>query len=209
MTRSLIRRLLTAAGLDVVGEADDGDQVLHAVAEYRPDVVLVDLLMHRVNGVEAIRQVATLPDPPYCVALTSLSTEDAVVQAIEAGAAGFLSKNEDQENLAAHVRSVAVGNGVLGTEATTAVLQRMRERAEDRAGGGVAARTKIAVLTERERDIAAFLVEGLGNTQIAKRLYLSEETIKVHLAQARAKLGLRNRTQLAVLAALAGLEASD
>lgn len=208
-TRTMIRRLLTADGLEVVGDAADGDQVLDAVAEHRPDVVLVDLLMHRVGGVEAIARVMALPDPPYCVALTSLNAEDAVVQAVEAGASGFLSKNEDQENLAAHVRSVAGGNGILGTEATTAVLRRMREQADERPNRGAEARAKIALLTDREREIAAFLVDGLGNTQIARRLHLSEETVKVHLAHARAKLGGLNRTQLAVLLALAGLGAAS
>lgn len=208
MTRSLIRRLLTADGLEVVGEADDGDQVLSAVAKYEPDVVLVDLLMHEVGGLEAIGRVMALPDPPYCIALTSLNSEDAVVQAIEAGAAGFLSKNEDQEKLTAHVRNVADGNGTLGTAATTTVLRRMREQADARPDRGAEARAKIALLTDREREIAALLVDGLNTNQIAQRLYLSAETVKVHLAHARAKLGDLNRTQLAVTVALAGLEAS-
>lgn len=205
-TRTMIRTILAAHGLDVVGEADDGDQVLAAVAEHRPDVVLIDLQMRRVGGVEAIRRVAALPNPPRCVALTGYGSEDAVVQALDAGAAGFLSKDDAPDALAGHVRAVADGRGALGPDAAAAVIRRMTTPGGVPVDRAADAQARIATLTDRERAVA-HLVAGLTNRQIATRLHLSENTVKAHVAHALTTLGLSTRAELAVLAALAGPEA--
>src|SRR5690606_8002301 len=123
--RTMICSILTAQQIEVVGEASDGDEVPAAVAEHRPDIVLVDLQMRRVDGVEAIRRNAALPGAPRFVALTGYGTEDAVLRAIQAGAAGFLSKDDDPATLAGHLRAVAEGGGALGPDAAALVIQRM------------------------------------------------------------------------------------
>ncbi|MCP2264392.1 two component transcriptional regulator, LuxR family [Promicromonospora thailandica] len=202
--RTMIRTILAAQGIDVVGEAADGDEVPAAVAEHRPDIVLVDLQMRRVDGVEAIRRNASLPGAPRFVALTGYGNEDAVVQALRAGAAGFLSKDDDPSTLATHLRAVADGGGALGPDAAALVIQRMTTpEGQDRAA---AARTQLQLLTEREREVAA-LVAGYTNQQIGTRLGMSDNTVKAHVTRALTKLGMNNRAELAVLADRAGLTA--
>ncbi|MBD7949738.1 response regulator transcription factor [Oerskovia rustica] len=205
-TRTMIRTILIAHGLNVVGEADDGDQVLAAVAEHRPDVVLIDLQMRRVGGVEAIRRVAALPNPPRCVALTGYGSEDAVSQALDAGAAGFLSKDDAPDTLAGHVRAVADGGGALCPNAAATVIRRMTTPGGVPVDRAADARARIAALTDRERAVA-HLVAGMTNRQIATRLHLSENTVKAHVAHALTTLGLSTRAEIAVLAALADPEA--
>lgn len=195
--RSMIRSILTAQGIDVVGEADDGDQVIDAIARHRPDVVLVDLQMRRVDGVEAIRRNASRPGAPRFVALTGFGTEDAVVQALEAGAVGFLSKDDDPTALANHVRAVADGGGALGPGAATTVIQRMSGAAKvpDRTAE---ARARMAKLSEREREVAV-LIAGRTNRLIARQLNISENTVKAHITGIMTKLDLESRDQIAVM----------
>lgn len=202
--RTMIRSILAAQGIEVVGEAADGDEVPAAVAEHRPDIVLVDLQMRRVDGVEAIRRNAALPGAPRFVALTGYGNEDAVVQALQAGAAGFLSKDDDPGTLVTHLRAVADGGGALGPDAAALVIQRMTTpEGQNRAA---AARTQLQVLTDREREVAA-LVAGYTNQQIGTRLGMSDNTVKAHVTRALTKLGMNNRAELAVLADRAGLTA--
>ena len=204
--RKMIRTILTAQGLEVVGEADDGDQVLPAIAEHRPDVVLIDLQMRRIGGVEAIRQVAALANGPRCVALTGFGTEDAIVQALGAGAAGFLSKDDGPETLAGHLRAVATGGGALGPDAAAAIIRRLTSSnaPNDRRADALA---KLTVLTDKERTVAGCLVGGMTNGQIAPRLHMSENTVKAHITRALTKLDLSSRTELGILADRAGLTA--
>jgi DNA-binding NarL/FixJ family response regulator len=203
--RLAVRTILTSHGLEVVGEADDGDKVLAAVAEHHPDVVLIDLEMPRVSGFEAIARVQALPDCPPCVVLTTYGSEESVARAIGAGAVGFLSKNDEPTTWAGHLRAVEVGGGALGPKAAAAVIRRVTspdgvppERAAD-------ARRRLDLLTEKER-AAASAVAGRTNSQIGKLLFMSENTVKAHLGRALTKLELSDRSQLAVLAALAGLD---
>lgn len=197
LARSMIRTILTGQGIEVVAEADDGDQVPDAVARYRPDVVLVDLQMHRVDGVEAIRRNASRPGAPRFVALTGFGTEDAIVQALEAGAVGFLSKDDDPTVLANHVRAVASGGGALGPGAATTVIQRISgtQKVPDRAA---VARARMAKLSEREREVA-LLIAGRTNRLIARHLNISEHTVKAHITGIMTKLDLESRDQIAVI----------
>jgi DNA-binding NarL/FixJ family response regulator len=201
--RTMIRTILTAQEIEVVGEAGDGDEVPTAIAEHRPDIVLVDLQMRRVDGVEAIRRNAARPGAPRFVALTGYGNEDAVVRALQAGAAGFLSKDDDPGTLASHLRAVADGGGALGPEAAALVIQRMTTTpgSQDRAA---VARARLDALTDRERAVAA-LVAGYTNQQIATRLGMSGNTVKAHVTRALTKLGMASRAELAVLADRAGL----
>ena len=203
LARSMIRTILAGQGIEVVAEADDGDQVPDAVARYRPDVVLVDLQMHRVDGVEAIRRNASRPGAPRFIALTGFGTEDAIVQALEAGAAGFLSKDDDPTVLANHVRAVAGGGGALGPGVATTVIQRISGTAKvpDRAAE---ARARMAKLSEREREVAA-LVAGRTNRLISRALNISEHTVKAHITGIMAKLDLGSRDQIAVIVDRANL----
>lgn len=203
--RVAVRTILTSQGLRVVGEAEDGDQVLAAVAEHQPDVVLIDLEMRRVSGLEAIYKVSALPDGPPCVVLTTYGSELSVARAIEAGAAGFLSKNDEPATWAGHLRAVVAGGGALGPEAAAAVIRRMTSPGgvpPERAAG---ARLRLEILTDKERAVAS-VIAGRTYSQIAKLLYMSEHTVKAHVGRALTKLGFSDRAQLAVLAALAGLD---
>ncbi|WP_344104957.1 response regulator transcription factor [Myceligenerans crystallogenes] len=195
--RSAIRTILTAQGIDVVAEAEDGDEVPDAVIRHRPDVVLIDLQMRRVNGVEAIRRNASRPGAPRFVALTGFGTDDAVVQALQAGAAGFLSKDDDPDDLAARVYAVANGRYALGADAMDTVVQQYTNvsRVPDKT---TKAREQLARLTDREREVAAF-VHGRTNGQIARQLGISDNTVKVHLSSIMTKLGLQGRDQIALI----------
>jgi DNA-binding NarL/FixJ family response regulator len=204
LVRNLIRTILTARGLEVVGEADDGDQVLPAIAEHRPDVVLMDLGMERVGGVEAIRQVKALPDAPPCIALTSFGSEEMIGRALEAGAAGFLSKDDDPETWAVHVQAVVEGGGAFGASAARTLIQQIVSPDGGAADKTAEAQAALSVLTDKERAVVA-LVGSLTNGQIAPRLGMSPHTVKSHIGHAFDKLGLRTRAELAVLADRAGL----
>lgn len=202
-TRANLRTILAAKGLTVVAEAEDGDQVPAAIAEHRPDVVLIDLRMRRVGGVQAIRQAAGQPDAPHFIALTAIDTEDVLDEAIKAGAAGFAYKDDAPEDLAGHIRAVAAGDGALSASAAAIMIRRTKAgtgRSVDRV---TEARERLALLTDKEREVAA-LVE-LTNVEIAPRLHMAPDTVKAHVSSALSKLGLRNRQQLAVLADRAGL----
>lgn len=208
LVRELVRTVLTSQGLDVVGEADDGDQVLPAIAEHRPDVVLIDLEMRRVGGIEAIRQVAALRDGPRCVALTNFGDDDAVTGALAAGAAGFLAKDDGPTTLAAHLQAVAAGGGALGPGAAASVIRRLRSPDSQAPNHRSEARARLSVLTEKERAVAR-LVAGLTNAQIATRLLMSENTVKSHVGSILAKLCVGTRAEVAVMVDRAGIDAAD
>ncbi|MFD6177137.1 MULTISPECIES: response regulator [unclassified Isoptericola] len=206
MVRRLLATVLTAQDIDVVGEASDGDEVVAAVAEHRPDVVLMDLTMRRTGGLEAIRELRRRPRPPAVIALTSFGTDETVVAALAAGAQGFLSKDDEPEHIAGHVREVAAGAGALDHASAGAVIRHL-SGSQSLDSRRTEARDALARLTARELEISSYLPHGLSNREIGERLYLSESTVKAHLGRATAKLGLTAREQLAVLVDRAGATA--
>ncbi|MFE5341075.1 response regulator [Isoptericola sp. NPDC056578] len=206
LVRRLLATVLVGQGIDVVGEATDGDEVVSAVAEHAPDVVLMDLHMRRTGGLDAIRQLRRTPSPPAVIALTSFGTDETVVDALAAGAQGFLSKDDDPAHIAQHVREVAEGAGALDPVAAAAVIRHMAgsRQVDSRVADAL---RRLEKLTAREVEIASHLPLGLSNRAIGERIYLSESTVKAHLGRAMAKLGLDSREQLAVLVDRAGATA--
>jgi DNA-binding NarL/FixJ family response regulator len=196
MVRSFLRQILTKRGIDVVAEASDGDEVVPAVQAHHPDVVLMDLRMERMDGVRATAAVASLPDPPGVVAMTSFDTESTILDAVHAGAAGFLAKDAGPDELVAAVEAVAAGDGALSARAARVVMEQVA--AAPSARGRREAQDKLALLTDRELEIARCVAEGLTNIDIAARLFVGEATVKTHLAKACQKLGV-NRVRLALV----------
>ena len=186
--------------LEVVGEAADGDQVADLVAAVRPDVVVMDVRMCRVDGVTATRRLhEVLGDAaPKVLVLTTFDLDEAAVSAIEAGASGFVLKDARPELLLAAVRAVADGNQVVAAGATRTLLERFRTA---RSAPG----REYDDLTPREREILLRAATGLSNAEIAAAEHLSEATVKTHVSRILAKLGLRDRVQLVVYAYEHGL----
>jgi len=196
--------------LDVVGEAADGLAAVDVVAATQPDVVVMDLLMPGIDGIEATRRIKAAQPEVEVVALTSFIEEDRVVGAIEAGAAGFLLKDAEADDLAAAIRAAAAGEVHLDPAVAGIVARRLRGRgaggagrATDGSGDGPADR--LARLTPRERDVLAAVARGLANQAIADELGITERTARTHVSNILAKLGLTSRTQAALLAAEHGL----
>ncbi|CPU63522.1 two component LuxR family transcriptional regulator [Mycobacteroides abscessus] len=157
----------------------------------------MDLRMPRVDGVAATRSLRTLADPPGVIAMTSFDTEAVILDAVYAGASGFLAKDASPEEIVAAVRAVAAGDGALSPRAARTVMTQVSSAPG--AAGRREAADKMATLTERELEVARLVSEGLSNAQIAQRLFLGEATVKTHLAAASSKLGVTNRVQLAVI----------
>jgi DNA-binding NarL/FixJ family response regulator len=192
-----LRTILTAAGLEVVGEAYDGAGAVAAAARLRPDVMLIDLRMPGVDGLTAIERIAAMPRPPRMVALTTFDLDEYVRRALRAGAVGFLVKSAAPEELADMVRVAAAGNVVLSPVAAQRLLTG--------AGPRRSAREVCANLTEREREVLEGLAEGWPNHRIGRRLHLSEATVKGYVSRLLVKLNCANRTEAALLAREAGL----
>ena len=190
--------------LEVVGEAEDGAAAIARTAELSPDVVVMDLLMPLVDGIEATATIkATHPDVEI-VALTSFIEEARVVAAIEAGASGFLLKDADADDLANAIRAAAAGEVHLDPAVAGIVARRMRARGA--AAGGTTPADALATLPARERDVLAGVARGLSNRAIAEELGITERTARTHVSNILAKLGLASRTQAALLAVQNGLD---
>jgi DNA-binding NarL/FixJ family response regulator len=200
-----LRTILGAAdGIEVVASAADGAEAVEAVVLHEPDVVLMDLRMPGVDGIAATARIVELPSAPPVVALTTFDGDEHVHRALRAGAAGYLLKSTPPDELVTLVRVAAQGHTVLSRSAA--------RRLVDGAGDAHAARrratARLAALTDRERDVVALLGEGCSNAEVARRLHLTEATVKGYVSNALDKLGCTNRTQLGLLAREAGLGGS-
>jgi DNA-binding NarL/FixJ family response regulator len=197
LVRLSIKMILESSGrIDVVADRADGLGAVDLVREFTPDVVVTDIRMPKVDGLAVTREVRALPEPPPVLLLTTFDLDEYVYEALAAGAAGFLLKDTPPRDLVNGVEVVANGNAVLAPT----VIKRMVARFATGAGAAtVSTPNRLDVLTDREREVVRLVATGASNADIAAKLMLSEATVKVHVRHATAKLGLDNRTQLAIL----------
>ncbi|GAA4611031.1 response regulator transcription factor [Saccharopolyspora hordei] len=186
--------------LEVVGEAGNGEEAVRLVAELEPDVVLMDVRMPVLDGVEATRRIVAADDAKVLV-LTTFDLDEYALSALRSGASGFLLKDTRPENLVSAVRSVASGDAVV----SPSVTKRLLDRFLGETGGRLRDASVLDALTEREREVLVLVAKGLSNSEIAGKLYLSEATVKTHLGRILSKLDLRDRVQAVVLAYETGL----
>ncbi|MEN3284233.1 MAG: hypothetical protein V7607_5373 [Solirubrobacteraceae bacterium] len=204
LLRAGLRALLDAEdGIEVVGEAGDGEQAVALAREQRPDVVLMDIRMPGVDGLEATRRIVADAElaTVKVVVLTTFEVDEYVFEALRAGAAGFLLKEADPEDIVRAVRVVAEGESLLSPSVTRRVVEAF-------AGGAAPSGPAVSgldELTEREAEIVALVGTGLSNGEIAERLVISPATARTHVSRAMLKLGARDRAQLVVFAYEAGL----
>ncbi|WP_371750077.1 response regulator transcription factor [Streptomyces sp. NBC_01283] len=211
LLRAGFRMILTARGIDVVAEASDGVEAVSAVRELRPDVVLMDIRMPNMDGLEATRHI--LAQAPDCrvIMLTTFDLDKYVYAALAAGASGFLLKDVTPAHLAAAVRLVDTGDALLAPAITRRLVERFAADDPTRGTGQgphravPAVHRDLAALTPREREVLAWMGRGLSNTELAGRLTLSEATVKTHVARIFSKLTLRDRAQAVVVAYETGL----
>lgn len=197
--RAGIRMLVDSQpDLMVVGEAGDGVEAIEVVRRERPDVVLMDIRMPRLDGLAATAELLRDADAPRIVMLTTFDLDEAAARAIREGASGFLLKDADPEFLLAAIRTVHAGSAVIAASATRDLFAQFSPPP-------VAAPAAWQALTEREREIFALAARGLSNAEIAQQEFLSEATVKTHISRILAKLALRDRVQLVVFAFEHGL----
>ncbi len=203
MIRGGFEALLDAQeGITVVGTASDGAGITAVVARLRPDVVLMDIRMPRVGGLEATRTLLEGPGtPPRIIMLTTFDADEYVFAALRAGASGFLLKDSTPQELVQAVRVVADGESLLAPRVTRALIADFVARPEPAAEF----EANLSVLTERERDVLRLVARGLANREIAAELVMAEQTVKTHVSRILGKLALRDRTQLVVAAYESGL----
>jgi DNA-binding NarL/FixJ family response regulator len=203
MVREGFRLILeTQADIRVVGEADDGAAAVDAAIRLTPDVVLMDIRMRGMDGLEAARRILNRSaQPPKVVMLTTFDYDEYVYDALKAGASAFLLKDSPPEQLAAAVRVVARGDALLHPAITRRLIADFARRPTPRGGHP----PELRELTERELDVMRQLARGLSNGEIAAKLHLGEATVKTHVAHVLAKLGIRDRTQAVVMAYETGL----
>ncbi|WP_020500370.1 response regulator [Sciscionella marina] len=191
----LVMMLDGAGGITVVGEAADGDEAITAVHEHAPDVVLMDLRMPRMNGVEATERLRSSHRPPEILVLTTFDTDDNVLAALRAGAGGFLVKDSSPTQIVEAITQVATGEAVLSPKIT----RQLMDRVVAKSGTQERAREALRALSAREREVAFAIAEGVSNAEIAATLYMSVATVKAHITQILTKLEVGNRTQIALL----------
>ncbi|HEY9438434.1 MAG TPA: response regulator transcription factor [Streptomyces sp.] len=198
MVREGFTVLLNAMpGIEVVGEAVDGRQAVEQVAALRPDVVLMDIRMPELNGIEATREIVAADAAAKVLVLTTFDLDEYVYQALRAGASGFLLKDASARQLADGVRVVASGEALLAPTVTRRLITEFSRLAGAPKPPTMA---RIGDLTERETEVLVLIAQGLSNLEIASHLVVAESTIKTHVSRILVKLGLRDRTQAAVFA---------
>jgi DNA-binding NarL/FixJ family response regulator len=203
LVRSGFRMVLEAReDMRVIGEADDGIQAVALAGHARPDVILMDVRMPNMDGVEATRRLVAAGNPARILILTTYDADEYVFDALRAGASGFLLKDIQPVELVDAIRVIARGEALLAPTVTRRLLDRF---AHTLPAAGAVADPALASLTERETEVLALLATGLSNLELAERLFLTEATVKTHVSSILRKLGLRDRVQAVVLAYQAGL----
>ena len=213
LLRKGFRMILEAEdGVEIVGEAADGSDAVRLAELYRPDVVLMDVRMPVLDGIEATRAITAseAAGATRVLILTTFDLDEYAFSALRAGASGFLLKDVPPAELVSAIRTVARGDAVVSPRVTRRLLEEYADTLPDLAAGGSGSEGKgehpaIAQLTEREREVLLAVADGLSNAEIAERLYVSEATVKSHVGRLLAKLGLRDRVQAVVFAFQSGL----
>jgi DNA-binding NarL/FixJ family response regulator len=203
LVRIGFRMILTSGGIDVVGEAADGAEAVAAVSELKPDVVLMDIRMPNMDGLEAARRILKQSGECRVLMLTTFDLDRYVYDALAAGASGFLLKDVTPEHLVAAVRLVETGDALLAPSITRRLVERFASGSQ--VPQPPAVHRDLAALTPREREVLTLVGHGRSNSEIADDLTLSEATVKTHVARIFAKLALRDRAQAVVLAYETGL----
>jgi DNA-binding NarL/FixJ family response regulator len=202
MVRSGFTTLLNSEpDIEVIGEAVNGAEAVSRAVALRPDVILMDVRMPVLDGLQATRQITAMIDPPKVLVLTTFDLDDYVYQALRWGASGFLLKDASAEELANAVRIVASGDALLAPGVTRRLIAEFARLGAPRGPS----RRQLDDLTERETEVLALVARGMSNAEIAGRLVVAEQTIKTHVSRILMKLGLRDRTQAVVLAYETGL----
>jgi DNA-binding NarL/FixJ family response regulator len=202
MVRQGLRLILELGGLEVVGEAEDGEQGVSVVRRHRPDVVLMDVRMPRVDGIEATRRIVAEGLPTRVLVLTTFDLDQHVYDALRAGAAGFLLKDVTAERLVAAIEETAAGETPMDAGVLRRVIDQFVRRQPD-----PSAHARLAELSDREAEVLGLVGAGLSNSEIAEQLFISVATVKSHVRHILAKLDLRDRVQAVVLAHESGLVA--
>jgi DNA-binding NarL/FixJ family response regulator len=207
MIRAGVRAVLsTDPGIDIVAEAADGHQAVELVRRHRPQVAVLDVRMPKLNGIDAAVEIHRTVPTTGVIMLTTFGEDDYILRALGGGAAGFLIKSGEPEELIAGVRAVADGAACLSPKVAARVVAHLASSGAgalaDRRG---AARERVDRLTTREREVLSYLGSGLSNSQIARRLHVVEGTVKAHVSSVLARLGVENRAAAAVVAHEAGM----
>jgi DNA-binding NarL/FixJ family response regulator len=203
LVRTGLRTILDGVeDFTVVGEATDGLDAIDQTPQLRPDVVLMDVRMPHLDGVEATARIRAMAAAPQVILLTTFDLDEYVYAGLRAGASGFLLKDVRAADLVTAVRAVLTGDAVIAPSATRRLVERFLDAAPPDPASRAAA---LAPLTAREREVLTLLGRGLSNAEVAQRLYLSEATVKTHVGRVLGKLGLRDRIQAVVLAYETGL----
>ena len=199
LVRTGLRMILRPEpGIEVVGEAADGAEAIELCRTETPDVVLMDVRMPVVDGIEATRVVAALDPPPRVLVLTTFDLDEVVYDALRAGASGFLLKDAPEERLVTAIRVVADGGSMFAPSVTRRLIEEFATR-------GPRPSASIASLSQRENEVLRLIARGLSNTEIGHHLFVTENTVKTHVARIFTKLGARDRVQAVVMAYEAGL----
>jgi DNA-binding NarL/FixJ family response regulator len=199
LVRTGLRMILAAEpDIEVVAEAADGREAIAATERERPDVVLMDVRMPEVDGIEATRAVTAMDEPPRVLVLTTFDLDEVVYDALRAGASGFLLKDAPEERLTTAIRVVADGGSLFAPSVTRRLIEEFASRP-------TAPTADLSGLTERENEVLRLVARGLSNAEIATTLFVTENTVKTHVARLLMKLGLRDRVQAVVLAYESGL----
>ncbi len=199
--RTGLRSLLEEQGVHVVGEAENGSAALQQVGELAPDVVIMDLKMPGLTGVETTRRISGIAPLARVVVLTISADDEDVMDAVMAGACGYLLKDSSIDQLMAGIRAAAAGESLISPQIAAKVLQRLRAQSADT----VAAETIRAELSERELEVLRLIANGKDNAEIARELFISPKTVKNHISNILMKLQIDNRIQAAVYAVRSGI----
>ena len=206
LIRAGFRMILEEAdGIDVIGEAQDGNEAIRLTAELAPDVVLMDVRMPGLDGIEATRQIITRDEKARVLVLTTFDLDEYAFSALRAGASGFLLKDVSVEDLARAIRTVASGDAVVSPRITRRLLDVYAAHLPEQSAGGSEQTRALDQLTPREQEVMLEMASGLSNTEIAQKLVVSEATVKTHVGSILAKLGLRGRVQAVIFAYDTGL----